>query len=80
MATSLGVTPPELVSFDKPADWPRWIRRFDQFTVASQLNKQGDDAEVNMLMYYMGDEAMISEVIHICRGRNNDVRNGEVEV
>ena len=57
MATSLGVTTPELFSFDKPADWPRWIRRFDQFRVASQLDKQGDDAEVNMLMYCTGDEA-----------------------
>ena len=47
----------EPFSFDKLADWLRWIRRFDRFRVASQLNKQGDDAEVNMLMYCMGDEA-----------------------
>ena len=57
MATSVGVTPPEPFQFHKPADWPRWIRRFDRFRIASKLHEQENDPQVNMLIYCMGDEA-----------------------
>ena len=57
MATSVGMTPPEPFQFHKPVDWPRLIRRFDRFRIASKLNEQEDDPQVNMLIYCMGDEA-----------------------
>ena len=50
------VTPPEKFSF-KPEEWCRWIRRFERFRVASELNKRDEESQVNTLVYSMGDEA-----------------------
>jgi len=55
--TTLRVTPPEPFTFSCPAEWDKWIRRFERFRIASGLHKQGEDAQVNMLIYCMGDEA-----------------------
>ena len=50
------VTPPERFSF-KPEEWSKWIRRFERFRLASELNKKDEESQVNTLIYSMGDEA-----------------------
>ena len=46
-----------LQSLTKPQDWERWIRRFDRFRLASNLNATLEENQVNTLVYCMGDEA-----------------------
>ena len=48
--------PPEKFSF-KPEESCKWIRRFEHFRVASELNKRDEESQVNTLMYSMGDQA-----------------------
>ena len=48
--------PPEKFSF-KPEEWPKWIRRFERFRLASGLCKEDEESQVNALIYSMGDEA-----------------------
>ncbi|KAJ8366289.1 hypothetical protein AAFF_G00363120 [Aldrovandia affinis] len=50
------VTPPEKFTF-KSDDWPKWIKRFDRFRIASGLETQADENQVNGLIYTMGEEA-----------------------
>ena len=57
MAAKVGVTPPEPFPFSKPEEWSRWIRRFERFRIASKLNGEEDNAQLNMLLYCMGDRA-----------------------
>ena len=37
--------------------WSKWLRRFEHFRQASDLNKKTDEKQVNTLIYAMGDEA-----------------------
>ena len=53
---SFNVAPPEKFSF-KPEEWPKWIRRFERFRVASELNKKPENTQISTLIYSMGDEA-----------------------
>ena len=48
---------PEPFSFSRPDEWLKWIRRFEQFHVASDLAKTDDKTQVNLLIYAMGDKA-----------------------
>jgi hypothetical protein len=57
MAASFQVAPPEAFNFARPEQWAKWIRRFDRFRMASGLSTQADEAQVNTLIYAMGDEA-----------------------
>ncbi|XP_036001498.1 uncharacterized protein K02A2.6-like [Fundulus heteroclitus] len=50
------VKPPEQFSF-KAEDWTKWIKRFERFRVASGLDVQADENQVNALIYCMGEEA-----------------------
>ena len=50
------VSPPEKFTF-KPEEWSKWIRRFERFRLASELNKKDEESQVNTLIYSMGDEA-----------------------
>ena len=43
--------------FMKPNEWPKWIRRFERFRLASGLAGKPDAMLVNALVYAMGDEA-----------------------
>ncbi len=54
--TTYQVTPPSKFSF-KSVDWPRWIRRFKCFRMATELDKKDEEKQVNALIYTMGDEA-----------------------
>ena len=51
------VTSPDSFSFSKPEEWPRWLRRFERFRTASGLGDKPDEAQVNTLIYTMGDQA-----------------------
>ena len=53
---SFQVSPPDKFNF-KPEEWGRWIRRFKRFRIASKLNEESEGAQVNTLIYSMGDEA-----------------------
>eukprot|EP00112_Aurelia_sp_Birch-Aquarium-sp1_P024656 Seg788.12 transcript_id=Seg788.12/GoldUCD/mRNA.D3Y31 product="hypothetical protein" protein_id=Seg788.12/GoldUCD/D3Y31 len=50
------VSTPEKFNF-KPEEWGRWIRRFERFRIASKSNEENEEAQVNTLIYSMGDEA-----------------------
>ncbi|KAK7925007.1 hypothetical protein WMY93_007317 [Mugilogobius chulae] len=50
------VKPPEKFSF-KAEDWTKWIKRFERFRIASGLETQADENQVNALIYSMGEEA-----------------------
>ena len=54
--TTYQVTPPSKFSF-KSIDWTRWIRRFEWFRVATELDKKDEEKQVNALVCTMGDEA-----------------------
>ena len=51
------VTPPPKFDFTKPEEWPKWIRRFERYRIASGLELKPDENQVNTLIYTMGDEA-----------------------
>ena len=53
---SFNLAPPEKFSF-KQEEWPKWIRRFEHFRVASELNKKPENTQISTLIYSMGDEA-----------------------
>ncbi|MCJ8732385.1 hypothetical protein PDJAM_G00210790 [Pangasius djambal] len=50
------VPPPEKFTF-KADDWPKWIKRFERFRIASGLETQAEENQVNALIYTMGEEA-----------------------
>lgn len=57
MAATYQVSQPELLDFANPADWPKWLRRFERFRQASSLSEKSEEAQVNTLIYCMGDHA-----------------------
>ena len=57
MAAMYHVTPPEPFTFSRPEEWIKWSRRFERFRQASGLKDKDDEAQVNTLIYSMGDEA-----------------------
>ena len=50
------VSLPEPFCFTRPEEWPKWIRRFECFRIASGLEESRDDVQVNTLIYAMGDQ------------------------
>ena len=55
--TTYQVTPRSKFSF-KSSEWTRWIRRFERFRIATELDKKEEEKQlVNALIYTMGDEA-----------------------
>ncbi|KAK7930380.1 hypothetical protein WMY93_006775 [Mugilogobius chulae] len=57
MATTVQITPPETFDFSRPAEWPKWIRRFERFRIATALDNKPEEYQVNSLLYAMGDAA-----------------------
>ena len=51
------MSPPDRFNFAHPEEWSKWIRRFERFRVASGLDAKDDEAQVNTLVYSMGDDA-----------------------
>ena len=54
MATTL-LQPPNPFSFDKPEEWSRWKRRFQQYRLASGLSEKTGPCQVSTLLYCMGE-------------------------
>ena len=57
MAATFQVNAPEPFSFNRPGEWLKWSRWFERFRVASGLADKGESAQVNTLIYAMGDKA-----------------------
>ena len=49
------VKPPEPFSF-KAEEWTKWIKRFDRFRIASGMDAQDEENQVNALIYTMGEQ------------------------
>ncbi|XP_014877529.1 uncharacterized protein LOC106939594 [Poecilia latipinna] len=56
-SATFSIQPPESFDFTKPQEWAKWIRRFERFRLASNLNSSSEENQVNTLIYCMGDEA-----------------------
>lgn len=56
-SATFSIQPPESFDFTKPQEWDKWIRRFERFRTASNLNTSSEDNQINTLIYCMGDEA-----------------------
>ncbi len=54
---TFNIQPPESFDFSKLQEWDKWIRRFERFRLASNLNVSSEENQVNTLIYCMGDEA-----------------------
>lgn len=74
------IKPPDSFDFSKPHDWEKWIRRFERFRLASNLNESSDANQVNTLVYCMGDEAddvlRGLELTSVQRGQYEAVKKG----
>ena len=55
--TEARVAPPEAFNFRRPEEWTRWKRRFERYRSVSGLNTKDDAAQINTLIYCMGDDA-----------------------
>lgn len=66
------VPPPPSFSFTKSEEWPRWIKRFERFRIASSLELQLEENQVNTLIYTMGEEA--EDVITSLRWTPEEIR------
>ena len=51
------VNPPEPFDFPTPEEWPKWLRRFQRYRVASGLASGDEETQVSTLIYCMGDKA-----------------------
>ena len=49
--------PPGKFNFKSPDEWPRWIKRFEQFRVASGLDKESEERQASTLLYCLGEDA-----------------------
>ena len=57
MVSQFQVPAPENFSFKYPEEWPKWIKRFERYRLASGLDKKSSEVQVNALIYNMGDQA-----------------------
>ena len=51
------VAAPESFIFSHPAEWSKWIRRFERFRVVSGIDQQSEEAQMNTMIYSMGNQA-----------------------
>ena len=56
LAPAVQLQPPEKFDVKRPDEWPRWKRRFEQFLVASGLDKGEEARKVSTLLYCLGVE------------------------
>ena len=54
---TLTLQPPAPFNFSKSDDWPKRIKRFEQYCVASRLSKDPEAKQVSTLLYCLGEEA-----------------------
>ncbi|KAJ8356744.1 hypothetical protein SKAU_G00195380 [Synaphobranchus kaupii] len=48
---------PGRFDFTNVNEWPRWMKRFEHYRIASGLDKQSEEFQVNAFMYAAGDDA-----------------------
>ncbi|KAK0140295.1 hypothetical protein N1851_022770 [Merluccius polli] len=51
------LAPPGKFDFTDANEWPRWMKRFERYRIASGLDKQSEEFQVNAFMYAAGDDA-----------------------
>ena len=56
MAASVLLIPPEQFDFTQPDGWPRWIKRFERYRVASSLFERSEPVQVSTLICAMGEQ------------------------
>ena len=49
---------PDPLTFTKPEEWPKWIRWFEHFRIASGLFEKSEETQVNTFIYSMGMRQM----------------------
>lgn len=54
---ALQLNPPGKFDFSNPNDWARWMKMFEHYRIASGLDKQSEEFQVNAFMYTVGDDA-----------------------
>ena len=58
MAGSISLKPPAAFNFRKPDEWPQWLKRFEQFRLASGLSEEKNRVkQISTLLYCLGEEA-----------------------
>ena len=58
MAGSILLKPPASFNFKKRDEWPQWLKRFEQFRLASGLSEEKSEArQISTLLYCLGEEA-----------------------
>lgn len=57
----LQIPPPPKFDVTKPEEWPKWRKRFERYRLASRLDEQPQEKQVNTLIYTMGED--IEDVI-----------------
>ena len=57
--------PSEAFNFKNPYDWSRRTRHFQQFRIASGLDKEAEMKQISTLLYCLGKEAAILSSINI---------------
>ncbi|KAL7863391.1 hypothetical protein SRHO_G00123750 [Serrasalmus rhombeus] len=57
----LQIPPPPKFDVTKPEEWPKWRKRFERYRIASRLDEQPEENQVNTLIYTMGED--IEDVI-----------------
>lgn len=48
---------PKAFDFAHPSSWPAWRQCFARFRIATKLDKEDSDVQVNSLLYAMGKQA-----------------------
>ena len=51
------LAPPGKFDFSNVNEWPKWMKRFERYRMASGLNTQSKEFQVNAFMYAAGDDA-----------------------
>ena len=64
----LNLQPPGPLCFNKTADWPKWLRRFQQYRLASSLSEKGEECQVSTFLYCLGEnvEDVLRYYMHFC--------------
>ncbi len=57
------LTPPGKFDFTNTTEWPRWMKRFERYRIASGLDKQSQEYQVNTFMHAAGEDA--EEILYV---------------
>ena len=70
------VTPPEQFTFRHSEQWPKWIGRFERFQKTSGLEEKAEEAQVNTLIYTMGND--VEDILRSFRLFDDDSKKYDV--